>query len=230
MRTAALVDIKQLFTIVNVSLLASDDRTARARIRDEALRLFAERGPDAVTMRDIAAAADVSPALLIRHYGSKDGLVEAVDNHVLASLEALLNEVTRQGGDNGLQPTGVPTMLDAFARYLPPDSAIPDYLGRMLIAGGAVGSALFARLYEIGKDALGSMVAAGAAATGDDPAVRAAFLMVNDLAVLTLRRHLAEVLGVDPLSTAGMGRWATEVFAIYRDGLTGSSAAPDGPT
>ncbi|MEO7078692.1 MAG: helix-turn-helix domain-containing protein, partial [Rhodococcus sp. (in: high G+C Gram-positive bacteria)] len=37
-----------------------DDRTARARIRDEALRLFAERGPDAITMRDIAAAAGVS--------------------------------------------------------------------------------------------------------------------------------------------------------------------------
>ena len=217
---------KQLFTIVNVSLLASDDRTARARIRDEALRLFAERGPDAVTMRDIATAADVSPALLIRHYGSKDGLVEAVDQHVLAALEALLTQVTRQGGDNGLQPAGVPTMLDAFAIYLPPDSAIPDYLGRMLITGGAVGSALFSRLYEISKDALGSMVAAGAAEAGDDPAVRAAFLMVNDLAVLTLRRHLADVLGVDPLSTAGMGRWATEVFAIYRDGLTGSSGSP----
>jgi TetR/AcrR family transcriptional regulator, regulator of cefoperazone and chloramphenicol sensitivity len=214
-----------MFTIVNMCFPAVDDRTARAKIRDEALRLFAERGPDAVTMRDIAAAAGVSPALLVRHYGSKDGLVEAVDNHVLAAMEALLTQVTRQGGEDGLQPTGVPTMLDAFALYLPPQSAIPDYLGRMLITGGAVGSALFARLYEISKDALGAMVAAGAAEAGDDPAVRAAFLMVNDLAVLTLRRHLAEVLGVDPLTAAGMGRWATEVFAIYRDGLTGSSGS-----
>lgn len=183
--------------------------------------MFAERGPDAVTMRDIAAAADVSAALVIRHYGSKDGLVEAVDQHVLATLEALLTQVTRQGGEASLQSTGVPTMLDAFALYLPPESAIPDYLGRLLITGGAVGSTLFARLYEISKDALAAMVTAGAAGAGDDPAVRAAFLMVNDLAVLILRRHLADVLGVDPLTAAGMGRWATEVFAIYRDGLTG---------
>lgn len=183
--------------------------------------MFAERGPDAVTMRDIAAAADVSAALVIRHYGSKDGLVEAVDNHVLATLEALLALVTRQGGEATLESTGVPTMLDAFALYLPPQSAIPDYLGRLLITGGAVGSTLFARLYEISKDALAAMVTAGAAGAGDDPAVRAAFLMVNDLAVLILRRHLADVLGVDPLTAAGMGRWATEVFAIYRDGLTG---------
>ena len=61
-----------------------DDRTARAVIRDEALRLFAGRGPDAVTVRQIAAAAGVSPGLVIHHFGSKDGLREAVDQYVLA--------------------------------------------------------------------------------------------------------------------------------------------------
>jgi len=85
-----------------------------------------------------------------------------------------------------------------------------------------MGSVLFARLYAISQDALGAMVAAGTADAGDDPAVRAAFLLLNDLAVLMLRRRVAEVLGVDPLTAAGMERWATEAFAIYRDGLTGS--------
>lgn len=196
-----------------------DDRTARARIRDEALRLFAERGPDAVTMRDIATAAGVSPALLVRHYRSKDGLIEAVDDYVVGTLEAFLIEVTGQTASVGLGPSLVPSMLDGLAAHLPSGSPIPAYLARLLTTGGAVGSSLFGRLYGISRAALDAMVAAGTASPGDDPAVRAAVLMVNDLAVLTLRTRLTEVLGVDPLSDTGMKRWAAEVFAIYRDGL-----------
>ncbi len=199
-----------------------DDRTGRARIRDAALRLFSERGPDAVTMRDIAAAAGVSPALLVRHYGSKDGLIEAVDDYVVASIESMLTQVTEQTGAVGLGPSAVPSMLDGLARHLPPDSAIPSYLGRLLTAGGSVGAALFVRLYRVSRTAFDAMVTDGVAVEGDDPEVRAAFLLISDLAVLMLRPRLTEVLGVDPLSNAGMKRWAAEVFEIYRDGLVGT--------
>ena len=198
-----------------------DDRTARARIRDGALRLFAERGPDAVTMRDIAAAAGVSAALLIRHYGSKNGLIDAVDNHVVGTFELLLTQMTEETAAVGLEPTAVPSLLDGLATHLPPDSAIPAYLSRLLISGGPAGSALFDRLFRLSQSTLDTMVAAGTASPGTDSAVRAAFLLVNDLAVLTLRPRLLEVLGVDPLSAPGMRRWAGEVFAIYRDGLIG---------
>ncbi|BBY36593.1 hypothetical protein MMAN_07270 [Mycobacterium mantenii] len=198
-----------------------DDRTARARIRDEALRLFAERGPDAVTLRDIANAAGVSPALLIRHYGSKDGLVEIVDNHVVTTFEALLTRMTEQTAVVGLEPTAMPSLLDGLAAYLPPDSPIPAYLSRLLINGRKAGSALFDTLFRLSQTTLDAMVAAGTAGPGMDAAVRAAFLLVNDLAVLTLRPRLTEVLGVDPLSDEGMRRWAGEVFSIYRDGLIG---------
>jgi AcrR family transcriptional regulator len=216
-----------MFTIVNMGSLPADDRTARARIRDEALRLFAERGDDAVTMRDIAAAAGVSPALLIRHYGSKDGLVAAVDDHVVATLEALLTEATSRPSDDALEPSAVPTLVDSLATHLPADSPIPAYLSRLLTAGGTVASAVFAQLYGISRTALDAMVAGGVADAGADPAVRAAVLMANDLAVLMLRPRLTEVLGVDPLEHDGMSRWAAEVFAIYRNGLR---AGPEGET
>ena len=196
-----------------------DDRTARARIRDEALRLFGERGPDAVTLRDIAAAAGVSPALVIRHYGTKDGLREAVDNHVAHVFDVLLGQVAQPSGGGGLDPSALPGLLDGIAAHLPLDSAIPAYLGRLLITGGSVGSALFRRLYEVSRDALAGMTASGMATPGTDPEVRAAVLLVNDLAVLILRHHLTDVLGVDPLSAPGMRRWAAEVLTIYRDGL-----------
>jgi hypothetical protein len=70
-----------------------------------------------------------------------------------------------------------------------------------------------------------SLVRAGLADPGADPAVRVGFLLANDLAVLLLREHLADVLGVDPLSGEGMARWAREVLTIYAAGLP---AAPAG--
>jgi AcrR family transcriptional regulator len=204
--------------IVNMHSLP-DDRTARARIRDEALRLFGDRGPDGVTIRDIAAAAGVSPALVMRHYGAKDGLREAVDQYVAGTFEAMLAQVTDPAGAGPLSPDTAPALAEMVAASLPPGSAIPAYLGRMLVSGGPAGSALFRRLYEVSREALSGMAAAGTVRAGADPAVRAAFLLVNDLAVLILRDRIREVLDADPLSAAGARRWGAEVLAVYRDGL-----------
>jgi AcrR family transcriptional regulator len=53
------------------------DRTCAA-IADAAGRLFAANGYDRTTVRDIAAAADIDPALVIRYFGSKDQLFAEV--------------------------------------------------------------------------------------------------------------------------------------------------------
>ena len=44
----------------------------RERIRTAAADLFRERGLNGASVRDIAAAADADPALVIRHFGSKE--------------------------------------------------------------------------------------------------------------------------------------------------------------
>ncbi|MGW3548147.1 TetR family transcriptional regulator [Janibacter hoylei] len=46
-----------------------DDRTGRARVRDAALELIAER-------------AEVSPALVVHHFGSRAGLREVLVDHI----------------------------------------------------------------------------------------------------------------------------------------------------
>lgn len=54
------------------------DSSARPRTRDSifaaATRLFAERGFAGTTVRDIATASGVDPALVMRHFGSKEAL------------------------------------------------------------------------------------------------------------------------------------------------------------
>lgn len=49
------------------------DRT-RTAILAAARRLFAERGYEATTMREVATSASIDPAMVIRYFGSKDGL------------------------------------------------------------------------------------------------------------------------------------------------------------
>jgi AcrR family transcriptional regulator len=107
---------------------APDDRTARTVIRDEALRLFAERGPDAVSVRQIAAAAGVSPGLVSHHFGSKDGLRDAVDAHVLAMFGAMLGELTTA---DLYDPDAAGSLAEAVVRHLPPDSPVSGYLRRL---------------------------------------------------------------------------------------------------
>jgi hypothetical protein len=98
-------------------------------------------------------------------------------------------------------------------------SPIPNYLRRLLLEPGKAGRQLFRRILAAGQDAIKALVAAGLAAPGADPVVRAAFLTANDLAMLLLREQLAELLGVDPLSKDGMARWVEEMLSVYSSGL-----------
>ncbi len=202
----------------------ADDRTARAIIRDEALQLFAARGPDGVTVRQIAVAAGVSPGLVLHHFGSKEGLRQAVDEHVLGLFDQMLGEMTGDAADL-YDPAASGSVAEAVVRHLPADSPLPEYLRRLLLADGEAGRELFRRLFRLSAATLDALAAAGLAAPGADPPVRAAFLLVNDLALLLLRDYLAEVLGTDPLSGPGMARWAGEVLTIYGAGLLAAPPA-----
>lgn len=51
---------------------------ASERLLAEAMRLFGERGFDAVTTREICAAAGVNPGAIHYHFGDKDGLYREV--------------------------------------------------------------------------------------------------------------------------------------------------------
>ncbi|MBV8179614.1 MAG: helix-turn-helix transcriptional regulator [Mycobacterium sp.] len=62
-----------------------------AAILDSAAELFAERGPAAASIREIAAHARVNHGLLFRHFGTKEQLVAAVLNHLAARATRLMD-------------------------------------------------------------------------------------------------------------------------------------------
>lgn len=205
-----------------------EDRTTRAVIRDEALRLFAVHGPDVVTVRQIATAAGVSPGLVVHHFRSKDGLRQEVDQYVITVFEGMLSELTGENGPDLLDEStaAARSLGEVFLRHLPVGSPLPGYLRRLLLSDTEAGRGLFRRLYAMSRETLDDLAESGAAARGGDPQVRAALLLVNDLSVFLLRDQLTGVLGVDPLSAAGLARWGPELLSIYAGGLNATPPAP----
>src|SRR4051794_6824144 len=187
-----------------------EDRTTRALLRDAALRLFAEVGPDRVSLRRIAGEVGVSHGLVVHHFGSKEGLRAVVDGYVVDLFDALVAELARAPGEpaaDPFAPQARESLVGALLERLPPDSPVPAYLRRLLLDGGEAGQVLFHRLYALTRGALEAMAQNGFADRGEDPDVRAAFLLANDLAMLLLRDHVTLATGVDPLSVEGARRW-----------------------
>lgn len=68
--------------------------TAKKKIMDAASGLFARHGVNGVSIRDIAAEAGMNHALIIRYFGSKDGLV----------AELLRREISAMAGTYSARP------------------------------------------------------------------------------------------------------------------------------
>lgn len=84
----------------------------RARILDAARTLFAERGPSAVGLREVASEAGVGLATVTHYFPSKLELETAVMDHVMARIASLRDT---------LLPLleGVTDLRDAFTRMIP---------------------------------------------------------------------------------------------------------------
>jgi AcrR family transcriptional regulator len=194
------------------------DLTAKARIRDQALLLFAERGPDTVTVRDVAAAAEVSPGLVMHHFGSKAGLREAVDEHVAQTFDAILDNLTDAELHEALGGGDATSLAEAFVASFPAGSPLPVYLRRLWLIDDPTGDRVFRRWLAVSERVLVAMEVAGVARPSKDRRVRAAFLLANDLTMLLLARQLSDALGFDLQTPAGMAAWANEAVDVYSHG------------
>lgn len=196
---------------------SESDLTARARIRDAALELFGAQGVSRVSVRAIAQRAGVSAALVVHHFGSKEGLRKACDAYVIGLVRGNPDEPTDLGDTAALS-----AMLDASA-------PVRRYLARAFLDGTEEAAALFDEIVALTGAWLEDGVREGWVHPSDDPRARAALYVTWLLAPLAFSEHLSRVLGVDDLhdpdvtlrfSRAGIETFTNGLFADDRMLLT----------
>ena len=155
---------------------SADDLTARARVRDAAVRLFGQDG-FGVPLRAVAAQAGVSAALIVHHFGSKDGLRRVCDEHVLALVRESKAEAISPAGPGGLRAA-----LAAVDDYAPAAA----YVAQSLASGDGAARDFLEHMVDDARAYLAEGVANGTVRPSRDPDRRARFLVLSSTGMLLM--------------------------------------------
>ena len=202
-----------------------DDRKLSAVIREQAMRLFAEHGFSRVTVREVAAAAGVSPGLVMHHFGSKDGLKEAIDSRVADEIEEMLSQLPTIMEESTQQSLGA-----LMADWLDREPNLAGYMRRMLLDGGPTADALFRQFFDVATRSIRMLTEAGIMRGSVDVETQASFMLGADLAAILLRPQIERMTGIDPLSRAGLSKWTAVAMDIYTNGIFAAGPRPQPET
>lgn len=185
-----------------------------ARILEAAVRLLGENGFAATSLKAIATAAGVSQALIIHHFGSKDGLRRACDAHVNRLIRASKEKVIDKG-----------PQLDPLAglRLMENSRPLLNYLVRALIEGGDQVARLVDDMVADADSYTARGVELGIVKPSATPRDRVVVLTLWSLGALVLHEHLNRLLGVDLLSDEAepesFAPYVRPVLEIFTQGL-----------
>lgn len=159
----------------------------RAEILDAALELFAERGLERATVRDIAGGAGVDPAMVHHYFGTKAAL--AAEAIALPLDPTVLSDLIRDGTPDEAERL-VATILDLWEQ--------PAIRAKMaaLLRVGLANEAAAGKVRDLFADQLARRIAE--AIGGDDADLRAGLVASQVLGLALLRF----VVGFAPLAEA----------------------------
>lgn len=185
----------------------SEDLTTRSKIRDAAIDLFGRHGFANTTIRDIAAAAQVSPGLVIHHFASKAGLREACDRHILGI-----------SSQRAVEKADVASLQRMMAEYLSkPDTYMAEtaYIRQAIMDDSALGDSFFDALVAMTEDMLEAGIANGSIRPIEDRRATAVVLATNSMGMLVLGRHVARSMGQAEFGVATVNLLGVPVVDLY---------------
>ncbi len=196
---------------------SDSDLTATARIRAAALERFGTDGYAGTSVRSIAADAGVSPALVLHHFGSKEGLRKACDEFVFDFFRDMLERAEDR------QPTEAMAHFDGVTDQAPP---MLRYLMKQASEDSPRANALVADIVEITKASLAASTEKGYTRPTTDPDMRAAVLVMLRLGPFLLSGAVQQATGADILSPDGLRRMYRSTIEIVESGIYTREAVP----
>ena len=184
------------------------------KILTAAVREFSEHGFTKSTIRSIASAAGVSPGLVIHHFGSKEGLRTACDDHVFAAIA----ESKAQNAEYAVH--AMQMIFDD-----PDMSTKIDYLMKSLLDPSEHGQRYFEHYVDLVEDYISHGFAGYAFRQSDDPRGQAATIATLALSPSILAQRLQTSLGTNSTAET-MTRLAPHLLDLYLNGVL--SATPEG--
>lgn len=188
-----------------LNMRSAGDTTTIARIRDVAIALFAEQGYAATTVREVAAAAGVSPALVIHHFGDKASLRRECDEHALG---VVLDAKAAARGD-------LQTLLADYIISSPPELPPATYFARMVLDGTPEGERFFDRMVTESQQAIEHGIGQFRFRPVSDPHAVAALLTAYSFAIVIFNDHVARAFGAPPSDPQTRVRLASAAYELY---------------
>jgi len=185
------------------------------RIRDAAVSEFAAHGFARTTVRKVAAAAGVSPGLVIHHFGSKDGLRAACDDHVFEAA----TEIKRENA--AASPSLIAEMLTEG-----PLGVYAEYLMKSMLDPSEQGQRFFDHYIEVIEQIIEEGFAGYTLRKAEDRRAQSTTIAMLALAPMMLEPRIRHALGTEDLQGT-MTRLVPYLFDLYRHGFIESE--PEGP-
>ncbi len=115
------------------------DESARSRVLQAATRLFAERGLEGTSTREIARVADLNISLISYYFGGKEGLYKAVisefADEASGGIHKLIDELDLENLTKNSFQIAMRTFLDGFVPLKFSQPEINILLQREMMAG-----------------------------------------------------------------------------------------------
>lgn len=170
-----------------------ETQDGRERLIRRAFVLFAEKGFDSVTVRDIATASGVSVGLINHHFGSKAGLREAVDAFFIALFEDAITGAAPQPLNS---PEDYAVVIDLWiARHEGEWPTIVAYFRRALLEESDWGFSLFQRFYGFVQKSVLRMDADGQIGADVDRLWLPFLMIYLELGTMVFDPYIKRVLG-----------------------------------